>query len=143
AGPDSAYLRPVLGRANLTVLDRSLATRLLISAGRCAGVVYLREGAMARACAGREVIVCAGAIGSPQLLMLSGIGPAGHLRGHGITPLADLPGVGENLQDHPAAMACFAPAVPLPGSRYNHGEVYASLRSPLAGGWPDVQLFPV
>ena len=142
--PDSAYLRPVLGRANLTVLDGCLATRLLISGGRCAGVAYLRDdGTEQRAHAAAEVIVCAGAIGSPQLLMLSGIGRAAHLRDHGIDVTADLPGVGENLQDHPAAMACFASAVPVPASRYNHGEVYASLPSPQAGAWPDVQLFPV
>ena len=142
--PDTAYLRPALGRANLTVLDRCLATRLLISGGRCNGVAYLRDdGTEQQAHAAAEVIVCAGAIGSPQLLMLSGIGSAAHLRGLGIDVAADLPGVGEHLQDHPAAMACFAPAVPLPTSRYNHGEVYASLPSPLAGAWPDVQLFPV
>ena len=64
--------------------------------------------------ASAEVIVCAGAIGSPQLLMLSGIGPAEHLRGVGIDPVADLPGTGANLQDHPIAMACYASAVPLP-----------------------------
>jgi choline dehydrogenase len=143
ASPDSAYLRPVLGRANLTVLDRCLVTRLLIQRGRCVGAAYLRDGAEQQAHAAAEVIVCAGAIGSPQLLMLSGIGPAGHLRGLGIDMVADLPGVGEHLQDHPAAMACFAPSVPLTESRYNHGEVYASLPSPLAGAWPDVQLFPV
>jgi choline dehydrogenase len=142
--PDTAYLRPALGRANLTVLDGCLVTRLLIGGGRCTGVAYLRDdgtGQQARASA--EVIVCAGAIGSPQLLMLSGIGPADCLRGLGIEVAADLPGVGENLQDHPAVMACFASAVPLPASRYNHGETYASLPSPLAGAWPDVQLFPV
>ncbi len=144
AGPDTAYLRPALGRANLTVLDRCLATRLLISGGRCAGVAYRRDdGTEQQAHASAEVIVCAGAIGSPQLLMLSGIGPADCLRGLGIDVAADLPGVGERLQDHPAAMACFTTAVPLPASRYNHGEVYASLPSPLAGDWPDVQLFPV
>jgi choline dehydrogenase len=142
--PDIAYLRPALGRANLTVLDGCLVTSLLISRGRCTGAAYLRDdGTPQQAHAAAEVIVCAGAIGSPQLLMLSGIGPAGHLRDHGIDPVASLPGVGENLQDHPAAMACFAPDVPLPASRYNHGEVYASLPSPLAGAWPDVQLFPV
>ena len=142
--PDSAYLRPALGRANLTVLDGCLATRLLISGGRCAGVAYLREdGTGQRARASAEVIVCAGAIGSPQLLMLSGIGPADRLRGLGVDPVVGLPGVGENLQDHPVAMACLAPGLPLPASRHNHGEVYASLRSPLAGAWPDVQLFPV
>jgi choline dehydrogenase len=141
--PDTAYLRPALHRPNLTVLDECLVTRLLIRDGRCAGAAYLRDGTEQQANASLEVIVCAGAIGSPQLLMLSGIGPAGQLRGLGIDAVADLPGVGENLQDHPAAMACFASAVPLPTSRYNHGENYASLPSPLAGAWPDVQLFPV
>ena len=141
--PDTAYLRPALGRPGLTVLDRCLVTRLLISGGRCTGVAYLRDGAEEQACASAEVVVCAGAIGSPRLLMLSGVGPSGHLRDHGIDVAADLPGVGGNLQDHPVAMACFTPAAPLPHSRYNHGEVYASLRSPLAGSWPDLQLFPV
>jgi choline dehydrogenase len=141
--PDTAYLRPALHRPNLTVLDECLVTRLLIRDGRCAGAAYLRDGTEQQANASFEVIVCAGAIGSPQLLMLSGIGPADHLRGLGISPVADLPGTGANLQDHPVAMACFASAVPLPASRYNHGETYASLPSPLAGAWPDVQLFPV
>jgi choline dehydrogenase len=141
--PDTAYLRPALGRPGLTVLDRCLVTRLLISGGRCTGVAYLRDGAEQQAHATAEVILCAGAIGSPRLLMLSGIGPADHLHGLGISPVADLPGVGGNLQDHPVAMACFTPAAPLPQSRYNHGEVYASLPSPLAGSWPDLQLFPV
>jgi choline dehydrogenase-like flavoprotein len=76
--------------------------------------------------------------------MLSGIGPAGHLRDHGIRPLADLPGTGSNLQDHPIAMACYAAAAaPLPASRYNHGETYSALASPLAGDWPDLHLFPI
>jgi choline dehydrogenase len=143
--PDSAYLRPALGRVNLTVLDECLVTRLLINHGRCTGSAYLRDdGTEQLAHAAEEVIVCAGAIGTPQLLMLSGIGPADHLRQLGIDPVADLTGVGENLVDHPAVMACFASAVPLPTSKYNHGEVYASLPSPMAGpSWPDVQLFPV
>jgi choline dehydrogenase-like flavoprotein len=89
------------------------------------------------------VIVCAGAVGSPQLLMLSGIGPAGQLRALGIDPVADLPGTGANLQDHPIAMACFEPPEPLPPSRFNHGETYSALRSPLAGAWPDLHLFPI
>ncbi len=96
---------------------------------------------MARTCG--EVIVCAGAIGSPQLLMLSGIGPAPLARALGIDPVADLRAVGENLQDHPIARACYASPAPLPASSYNHGEVYAALRSGLAGGYPDLHLFPV
>ena len=58
--------------------------------------------------------------------MLSGIGPAGHLREHGIRPVADPPGTGANLQDHPIAMACYAVAAPRPASRYNHGETYSA-----------------
>ncbi len=141
--PADAYLRPVLGRANLTVRTGCLATALITEGGRCTGVSYLRDGAheVAR-CAG-EVIVCAGAVGSPQLLMLSGIGPAGQLRGLGIGVVADLPAVGADLQDHPMVLTSYAVPEPLPASRYNHGEMYAALRTELAGKWPDLHLFPI
>lgn len=138
-----AYLRPALGRPNLVVATDCLATCLLVERGRCVGVRYLRNKTPGEARAAGEVIVCAGAIGSPQLLMLSGIGPAGQLRAVGIDPVADIPAVGENLQDHPVVMASYASPSPLPTSRYNHGEVYASLRSRLADACPDVQLFPI
>lgn len=96
-----AYLDPVRDRANLTIARGALATRLIIEAGRARGVEYLAEGRRsARVYAESEVILAAGAIGSPQLLMLSGIGPADHLRAHGITVTLDLPGVGQGLQDH-------------------------------------------
>ena len=134
--PADAYLRPVLDRPNLTVEADCLVTRLHVEHGRCTGVSYVRDGAPARAQAGGEVIVCAGAVGSPQLLMLSGIGPAGQLRALGIDPVADIAEVGENLQDHPVVKASFAAASPLPRSKYNHGEMYAALRSPLAGAVP-------
>ena len=87
--------------------------------------------------------MCAGAVGSPQLLMLSGIGPAGQLRALGIDPVADIAGVGENLHDHSIVKASYAAASPLPRSKYNHGEMYAALRSPLAGVCPDLHLFPI
>ena len=74
-----------------------MVTSLLIRDGRCTGAEYLRAGSPERARAMAEAIVCAGAVGTPQLLMLSGIGPAGHLRHTGIRPAADLPGVGEDL----------------------------------------------
>jgi choline dehydrogenase len=141
--PADAYLLSAMSRPNLTVLDGCLVTRLLIGGGRCAGAEYLRDGVQQQARASAEVIVCAGAVGSPQLLMLSGIGPAEHLRGVGIDPVADLPGTGANLQDHPVAMACYASAVPLPRSKYNHGETYSALSSPLAGAWPDLHVFPI
>jgi len=137
--PADAYLRPVLHRPNLTVQTGCLVTRLEVRHGRCTGISCLQDGAHAAG----EVIVCAGAVGTPQLLMLSGLGPAGALRAAGIEPVADLPGVGSNLQDHPVARACYPSPEPLPRSRYNHGEVYAALRSPLAGACPDLQLFPV
>ncbi len=72
--------------------------------------------------ASSQVILCAGAIGSAQVLLLSGIGPAGQLRALGIDPVADLPGVGANLQDHPIILLSYAARAPLPASRYNHGE---------------------
>ena len=137
-----AYLHPAWSRPNLTVQTGCLVTRLLVRNGRCTGVCYQRSAA-AQALAAREVIVCAGAIGSPQLLMLSGIGPAAHLAGHGIEVVADLPGVGRNLQDHPVVLASYTTPKALPASRYNHGEAYAAVRSGLAGAWPDLHLFPI
>jgi choline dehydrogenase len=139
-----AYLGPVLRRRNLTVGTGSVVTRLIIERGRCTGIAYVRDDdQVAEARASGEVIVCAGAIGTPKLLMLSGIGPARQLRALGIEPAADLPGVGQNLRDHPLVMVCYATGAPPPRSRYNHGEVYAALRSPLAGAWPDLHLFPI
>lgn len=96
----AAYLHPVLGRANLTVLTRARAERVLIEGGRATGALVRRAGRRLRIEARREVVLSAGAFGSPQLLMLSGVGPAEHLRALGIDPVLDLPGVGENLQDH-------------------------------------------
>jgi choline dehydrogenase len=140
--PASAYLSPAADRPNLTVQPGAQVTRLTVGRGRCTGVSYLLDGSAAEASAG-EVIVCAGAVGSPQLLLLSGIGPAVELAALGISPVADLPGVGENLHDHPVVTLSYASAIPLPASRYNHGETYAALRSPLAGDWPDLHLFPI
>jgi choline dehydrogenase len=141
--PADAYLAPAMGRPNLTVSPGCLVTGLHVRDGRCTGVSYLRDGAPAQARAAGEVIVCAGAVGSPHLLLLSGIGPAKQLRDLGIGPVADLPGVGHNLQDHPITLACYATPEPLARSRYNHGEMYAALRSPLAGACPDLHLFPI
>ena len=95
-----AYLRPVRGRRNLTIETQAFATRITMEARRATGVEYERGGATQKALAAREVLVAAGAVGSPQLLMVSGIGPAEHLREHGIAVVADMPGVGENLHDH-------------------------------------------
>ena len=106
--PADAYLTPARHRPNLVVRAGCLVTGLQVRHGRCTGVSYLSGGAQAEAHTAGEVIVCAGAAGSPQLLLLSGIGPAGQLRALGIRPVADLPAVGENLQDHPVVLACYA-----------------------------------
>ncbi|MGB7589283.1 MAG: GMC family oxidoreductase N-terminal domain-containing protein [Solirubrobacterales bacterium] len=102
-----AYLRPAMKRPNLTVRTGAVVLGVPIEAGRATGVRWSKGSGEESAEARREVILCAGAIGSPQLLMLSGIGPAGHLRELGIEPRVDLPGVGENLQDHPFVTLCF------------------------------------
>jgi len=143
AGPATAYLAPAMAeRRNLQVWTGCRVTGLIIRHRRCAGVSYVHDGTAGEARADGEVIVCAGAIGSPRLLMLSGIGPADHLKALGIDPVVNLP-VGENLQDHPVVRAAYRSAVPLPPSTRNHGEVYAALRSPLAAAVPDLHLFPV
>ncbi|MDQ0390999.1 GMC family oxidoreductase [Labrys monachus] len=95
-----AYLRPAAGRPNLVVQTGCLTSRILLSGSRARGVEYRQDGALKRAMADREVVVTAGAIGSPKTMMLSGIGPADHLRRHGIEVVHDLPGVGQNLNDH-------------------------------------------
>ena len=95
-----AYLHPAMGRANLKVETRALTTRVIFEGKKAVGVEYLQNGVRKIAKARREVILAGGAINSPQLLQLSGVGPGELLRDHGIEVVADLPGVGENLQDH-------------------------------------------
>jgi choline dehydrogenase len=96
-----AYLYPALQRSNLTIEMEALAHRLVVTQGRATSVEYSQHGQLKRACAEREIIVCGGAYNSPQLLLLSGIGPADELRAMGVEPVCDLPGVGRNLSDHP------------------------------------------
>ncbi len=95
-----AYLDPVRSRPNLTIRTGAVATRVLVENGRAVGLDYLDGAGAARVRCARDVIVTAGAFGSPKLLLQSGIGPADHLRAVGIPLVHDLPGVGENLQDH-------------------------------------------
>jgi choline dehydrogenase len=99
----SAYLHPVKERPNLTILTKALATRVMIEGGRATGVAVQRNGSTSMIHAEREIILSGGAVNSPQLLQLSGIGDGDHLSGIGIAVTHELPGVGQNLQDHPAA----------------------------------------
>lgn len=95
-----AYLEPARQRPNLRVLTGAHVTRILFEQKRAVGVEFLQDGQRHALRAAREVLLCAGALQSPQLLMLSGIGAAAQLQRHGIVPLHELPGVGQNLQDH-------------------------------------------
>ena len=95
-----AFLRPVMGRANLTVLTHAQATRIRFDGRRATGIEFRGKGGAAYVAARREVILAGGAIGSPQLLQLSGVGPGGLLQDFGIPLVHELPGVGGNLQDH-------------------------------------------
>jgi choline dehydrogenase len=103
-----AYLHPAAGRPNLTVHTDALVTGVEIEAGRATGVRYLRRGVEELARAEAEIILSAGAVGSPQLLMLSGVGPADHLHEHNIAVMAENAGVGSNLSDHPMVAAIWS-----------------------------------
>lgn len=97
---EKAYIRPARDRPNLSVVTEAAVDRILVENGRVVGVEYRLGNQPIRAAVRREVVLCAGALGSPALLMRSGIGPAAYLRGKGIDILIDAPGVGQNLQEH-------------------------------------------
>src|SRR5260370_1074742 len=158
----NAFLRPAMRRANLTVRTHAVATRVLFEGRRAVGVRYRRGGVFHEVRARREVILCAGPINSPQLLMLSGVGPQHELAAHGIDVVRALPGVGENLQDHLEfyfQVACREPITlysqislvrrALIGARWlltkdglrasNHFETGGFIRSRACVGYPDIQ----
>jgi len=109
----NAFLKPARGRKNLSVATNAHTTRVLLDGTRATGVEYVQNGSTQRASATREVVIAAGAFNTPQVLMLSGIGPAEHLRAMGIAVAADLP-VGKNLQDHLGAYMTYTR--PQPGT---------------------------
>jgi choline dehydrogenase len=158
----NAYLRPALGRPNLRVLTHALATRIVFEGRKAVGVEYTHGGTTHRARANREVILSGGPINSPQLLKLSGVGPPEELRAHGIPVIHELPGVGENLQDHLEfyfQVACEEPITlyssinlwnrALIGARWllrkdglgatNHFETCGFIRSRAGVPYPDIQ----
>jgi len=158
----NAYLKPVRHRKNLEVLTQALVSRVRFDGRRATGVDYRRRGASLTATARREVILCGGAINSPHLLKLSGVGPAAELKAHGIEVVCDRPGVGENLQDHLEfyfQVACTKPvtlysamnplAKALIGARWilfkdglgatNHFESCGFIRSRAGIRYPDIQ----
>lgn len=124
----SAYLAPALQRPNVEVRSSVRATRLVVEGQRVVGVDYLRDGRLESVRARREVLLCAGAIDTPKLLMLSGIGAADDLRAHGIPVVVDLPGVGANLQDHVKLSVRWTGLTTLPGSSVVAGLFTSSSR---------------
>ena len=159
-----AYLDPARGRKNLTIVTQALVHRLIMSGDRVTGVLYRdQQGALVNVMARQEILLSAGAVGSPHLLLLSGIGPKSHLESMGIAVTADLPGVGQNLQDHPdfvLQFRCLQPvslwpktkpwAMAATGIRWliagdglcasNHFDAVACIRSDAGVEYPDIQL---
>jgi choline dehydrogenase len=136
----TAYFDAAATRENLRVAYDAVATRLLFDGDRCTGVEWVARGAVKRAGADREVILCAGAMESPKLLMLSGIGPASELGRHGIDVLVDLPGVGANFHNHVLTGVVRECVKPVPPGRQNLSE--AALFCTSEPGWPvpDLQI---
>ncbi|MEM7021495.1 MAG: choline dehydrogenase, partial [Pseudomonadota bacterium] len=158
----SAFLRPAMGRPNLSVRSQVLTTRVLLEGNRAVGIAYQHAGQTVEVHAAREVILAAGAIGSPMLLQLSGIGPASVLEAAGVRVAHDLPGVGANLQDHLEVYFQYRCTQPITlngklgligkgliGARWllfktglgatNHFESCAFIRSQAGMKWPDIQ----
>ena len=158
----NAYLRPAMQRHNLTVRTHALATGILFDGRRAVGLRYLRGDKPHTVRVRRELVVCCGPINSPQLLKLSGLGPAAELKQHGIAVTRDMPGVGENLQDHLEfyfQVACKEPVTlyssmnscskALIGARWllrkdglgatNHFETGGFIRSRVGVRYPDIQ----
>jgi choline dehydrogenase len=159
---DRAFLEPVKHLPNLRIVTHALVTRVIVEKGRATGIDYVSGSSGCRLMAAKEIILCGGALNSPHLLMLSGVGPAAHLAAFGIRVEADLPGVGQNLQDH--LMVGYRSQVEKPLSLYgmtaaeaeaatsqfladgggpfasNFSEAGAFLRCDSAEAYPDVQV---
>jgi len=133
-----AYLRAAKTRRNLKIATESRATKVLVEKSRAVGVQYVQRGARCEARASREVVVCSGAIGSPHLLLLSGIGPADDIRSAGLNVVLDLPGVGLNLQDHFDLFLIYELAGPHSYDKYKklHWQVWAGLQYALFRNGP-------
>lgn len=129
----TAYLEAARARPNLHLLARTTARRIVFAGDRARGVVVAREDGTERTIEGGEIVLCAGAIGTPHLLLLSGVGPAEELRRAAVAVVADLPGVGRNLQDHPSSRVLWRSASdrpPAPGApRIQTGARWTSRES--------------
>jgi choline dehydrogenase len=140
-GANEAYIEPILGkRTNLTLSTNSYATKLLFRGSRCTGVEYKQGRKKIKVYADKEVIVSGGAIESPHLLMLSGIGRASHLQEHGIEVKVDLPGVGENFHNHVLTGLIYETTRPVPAPNLNMSEAAMFVKSDPGWVGPDLQM---
>ena len=135
-----AFLAPALSRANLEVRSESQATKLLLEGKKVVGVEYLRDGKPERVRASRDILLCGGVIDTPKLLLLSGIGPADHLKSHNIPVIADVAGVGRNFQDHMKLSIRWNGKTELPGSTVTAGMFMRSNPGNY-GDPPDLQFY--
>ena len=139
--PFLAYLRPVMGHRNLTVRTEAQAVKLTLFGTRCTGLDFLQGGQLHSVVASREVVLCAGAIHTPRLLLVSGVGPRADLERIGIGTVVDLPGVGQNLQDHIWLNGlCFEAKHPRPAPNNNLGGSLSFWKSRPALGRPDLMV---
>lgn len=134
----TAYLKPALDRPNVTVETDAVASRILFENGRATGIEYTRKRKVKKAWAAREVLLAGGVLASPQLLMLSGIGPGTYLQDFGIPVVKDLPGVGENLQDHLDAVVIHEATQPVTLEKYSGtlNKISAALQYMFFGAGP-------
>jgi len=135
----TAFLHPVMDRPNLVVLTEAAAKKVIITNGAATGVEFTIKGKTFTSSALNEVILCSGALGSPKILMLSGIGPAAHLQDIGINVVHDLPGVGQNLQDHLQLPVIFKTEANLPHTTLLTGNVLF-IKTNTANHAPDIQI---
>jgi choline dehydrogenase len=135
-----AYLSPAAGRENLEVVTDTIVRRVIVSDGRATGIEFTAAGTTATVDCVAEVVLAAGAIGSAQLLLVSGIGPGDHLRTVGVEPVVELPGVGSNLHDHPLASVVYAASRPIPFPMTNGpGEAMGFVQTSKGQDGPDLQ----
>ena len=135
------YLTPIMDRKNLTVETNARLTKIVVADGRATGVEYLHKGEAKKRDASREVLLCAGAVQSPHLLKLSGIGNAEELESHGIDCVNELPGVGENLQDHLDIVVQFHAEASSTLQKFSkwYNVAYAGIRYLLLGDGPGTE----
>ena len=141
ANASGAFLAPVAKRANLKIEMGAEVERLVFKGNKAVAVEYRQDGQVRRVPVGREVILSAGAFLSPKLLLLSGVGPADHLQAVGVPVVADLPGVGQNLQDHIQLPVVFRSKLEIPNTTLLTGNVlFAKMREGASAAPPDLQL---